>query len=319
MRVHKTFGITIFASHFNKSILKLEYLKYLMCIILLILSSQMSTAQSSPSPFDLLPRIEGIDTGDTTLVSAITSNPFDIIAAPARRGPSQSVGFSVEKEKKPPTPVEKEAIFKRFLFIVVIAMMVVLTLVFIIFRMLLARIWRAFLNDNMLGQLIREQSSGLTWAYRIMYVMFFLNAGLALFLSLRHFGISVAANNLTAHLLCTAGISGYFILKHFVLALISIIYPVTKEVAVYSFTIQIFNIVAGFVLVPIVLFIAYAPTEVAKLTIYIAGATLSIMFLFLIMRGLFIANRFLAWNKFHFFLYLCAVEIAPLLLIIKQL
>ena len=40
-------------------------------------------------------------------------------------------------------------------------------------------------------------------------------------------------------------------------------------------------------------------------------------YIFRSLRGLFVAGRFLAFHKFHFLLYICTVEIAPVLILIK--
>jgi hypothetical protein len=197
-------------------------------------------------------------------------------------------------------------------------MMVILTLCVTIFRLLLQRIWQVFLNDNLLGQLIREKGEGLFWAYRILYVMFFLNAGFFLFLTIKNFGGNIHDNNFKSLGICIGGVAAYFILKHFLLSFLGFIFPVEREATVYAFTMQIFNIVSGFILVPAIVFVAYAPADIARLSIYITLVVLGLVFLFLMFRGLFIANRFLAWNKFHFFLYLCAVEILPVLILVKE-
>ena len=40
---------------------------------------------------------------------------------------------------------------------------------------------------------------------------------------------------------------------------------------------------------------------------------------FCILRGLFLASKYLSFHKFHFFMYLCTVEIAPVLVVVKLL
>jgi len=196
-------------------------------------------------------------------------------------------------------------------------MFIILTLIVTIFRILIEKIWKAFINDNLLNQLHREQSSGLALAYLILYLLFFINAGLFAFLAARHFGITISLSNVYSLFICMGGIAGYFVAKHFVLWLAGFIFPISKEVDSYQFTIMIFNIVIGLLLVPVVLFIGYAPESTTEIVVYAALAILGAIYLFLYLRGLFIANRFIANNKFHFLLYLCAVEIAPILAILK--
>jgi len=66
-----------------------------------------------------------------------------------------------------------------------------------------------------------------------------------------------------------------------------------------------------------ILFTAYASGglkgPIVKITIFL----ILVSILFRGLRGLFIARRFFAWHKFHFLLYLCTVEIAPAIVLIK--
>lgn len=276
--------------------------------------------QNTPNPFDLEPRLEAVAAKDSAKVIPISTNPFDIVAIPnaggqSTRGPSFQI--RTEKNAKPLTAKDKETNYRRFLFVTILIMFITLTLIVTIFRILIEKIWKAFLNDNLLNQLHREQSSGLALAYVILYLLFFINAGLFAFLAARHYGIMVSTSNLYTLLLCIGGISGFFVAKHFVLWLAGFIFPIGKEVDSYQFTIMIFNIIIGLFLVPVVLFIAYAPKSTTDIVVYGALGILGLTYLFLYLRGLFISNRFIANNKFHFLLYLCAVEIAPILAILK--
>lgn len=198
-------------------------------------------------------------------------------------------------------------------------MLIMLTLIVTIFRILIEKVWKAFINDNLLNQLLREQGTGITLAYLILYFMFFINAGVFTFLATKQFGIELAGNNIGGLLICIGGILGFFLVKHSLLKIVGFTFPVQKEVAAYNFTIIVFNIIIGFFLVPAVLFTAYAPESAIKYVIYGTVGLLVSMYLFMSLRGLFIANRFIAWHKFHFLLYLCAVEIAPLLIVAKFL
>ncbi len=276
-------------------------------------------SQGAANPFELEPRLEVAASQDSADVIPVSTNPFDIVAVVASGQPVKGPGFQIRTERnaKPLTAKEKESNYRRFLFVAILIMFIILTLIVTIFRILIEKIWKAFLNDNLLNQLHREQSSGLALAYVILYLLFFINAGLFAFLAARHFSVSISASNVYSLLLCVGGIAGFFLAKHIVLWFAGFIFPIGKEVDSYQFTIMIFNIVIGLFLVPVVLFIGYAPQDMTGIVVYGAFGILGLTFLFLNLRGLFIATRFIAGNKFHFLLYLCAVEIAPILAIVK--
>lgn len=285
----------------------------------MLIATVVANGQNANNPFELQPRIpeEPVDSIDAIPVS---TNPFDIIELkPIDQVATSGPGFRVrvEKRDKPLSAKEKETNYRRFLFIAILSMFIILTLIVTIFRILIEKIWKAFINDNLLNQLHREQSSGLAVAYLVLYLLFFINGGLFAFLSARHFGIPISATSLYSLLICMGGIAGFFLAKHFVLWLVGFVFPIGKEVDSYQFTIMVFNIVLGLFLVPVVLFIAYAPQNLTGIVVWGALGLLGLIYLFLALRGLFIGNRFIAGNKFHFLLYLCAVEIAPLLVIYK--
>jgi Domain of unknown function (DUF4271) len=293
----------------------------IICWAVLMLSAAFSAdGQNANNPFELQPRIPETPS-DSVEAIPVSTNPFDIVKE-IQSGPTTATagpGFrvKVEKKDKPLSAKEKETNYRRFLFVAILSMFIILTLIVTIFRILIEKIWKAFINDNLLNQLHREQSSGLAVAYLVLYILFFINSGLFAFLAARHFGIPISNSNLYSLLICIGGIAGFFIAKQFVLWLIGFVFPIGKEVDSYQFTIMIFNIVLGLFLVPVVLFIAYAPENLTGIVVWGAIGLLALIYLFLALRGLFIGNRFIAGNKFHFLLYLCAVEIAPLLVIYK--
>lgn len=283
-----------------------------------VLCGIVAHAQDAANPFELKPRLDAIAAGDSTEIIPVSNNPFDIVATAKTVKPAKgSFNIRTDNKAKLLTAKEKETNYRRFLFVTILIMFIILTLIVTIFRILIEKIMKAFARDNMLHQLHREQSSGLAVAYLILYLLFFMNGGLFAFLAARYYGLSVSSSNLYALLLCIGGVAVFFIAKHFVLWFVSFVFPVGKEVDSYQFTIMIFNIVVGLLLVPVVLFIAYAPESTTKAVLYGAFGLLALIYLFLYLRGLFIASRFIADNKFHFLLYLCAVEIAPILAILK--
>lgn len=287
---------------------------------MLLTTASPAVGQNANNPFELQPRLPDTS-ADSLNAVPVSTNPFDIVvqAASEKPGATTGPGFYVPKIKKPKlkSNKEKETEYKRFLLVAILSMFVILTLIVTIFRILIQKIWRAFTRDNMMHQLHREQSSGLAVAYSILYVLYFISGGLFAFLVARHFGLNISSSNLYSLLICMGAIAGFFIAKHFVLWLVGFVFPVGKEVSSYQFTIMIFNIILGLFLVPVVLIVAYARPSLTGTIIWAAIGLLGLVYLFLALRGLFIGNRFIADNKFHFLLYLCAVELAPLLVIYK--
>ena len=108
----------------------------------------------------------------------------------------------------------------------------------------------------------------------------------------------------------------YFI-KHAVLRAIGFIFPVQKEISYYSFTIIAFNIFLGIALLPINSLISFSNDKVANICLYLGVIFFLLLYCIRQLRGMFLAANYLTFQKFHFFVYLCTVEIAPILILTK--
>jgi len=105
--------------------------------------------------------------------------------------------------------------------------------------------------------------------------------------------------------------------KHIVLFVIREVFPIQKEIAEYNFTITLFLSILGLILMPCSLILGFAPETMATISLYFIGIVTVLVLGYLAFRALLIGSKFLSTNRFHFFMYLCTVEIAPLLILIK--
>lgn len=283
------------------------------------------TAQNNGNPFELIPRLKQSNLKPKDTTSTVAKNPFDIVAANktastpkkkpvVKKKPSkQSDSFKITSN----SAITKDRSFRTFLLFAILLSLVILTLLITFFRPNFIKASRALLNDNILNQLYREKESGAALPYYILYGMFFFNSGIFLFLFLTHNGLSIANTHFTTLLFGVFGVFGLFISKHILLSLLGFIFPISKEIRIYSFAIMIFSIIIGLILLPINLFLAYGPESLTKFVFYLSFAAIGIIYLLRSLRGLFIANKFFLFHKFHFLLYICTVEIAPVLVMIK--
>lgn len=293
-------------------------MKALAWITLLTLATTAQVwGQGLLNPFDLTPRLAP---SETQPPAWDTGNPFDVAHA-VNPVPAVSVqpGQKVKaKPAKPPRPrLTTQEQYKTFLFAVTVANLALLTLLITIFRSVYQKAYRGFLNENMLNQIHREAQSSGALAYYILYVMFVLNAGTFVFLVARYFGAAFPWGLWQSWLMCVGGTAALVLAKHLILTYIGVVFPVGKEASSYQFTMVVFGILLSLVLVTANVFIAYGPSGLTSMTIFATFGITCLLYAFRSLRGLIIANNFLVAYKFHFFLYLCAVEIAPLLVLIK--
>ena len=235
-----------------------------------------------------------------------SGNPFDL-SAPATQ--QDVVGREDIDPRQEATPN------RNFHFIYFSTLLVLLTILFSLFRSTIQNYYKAYWNDNILKLMHRQRPawklSSILW-----YLFFFLN--LAVFLSqwiyyLQPEGYSLPM--ITWWL--TLATTGLVLLKHLTISIIGGIFPLSKETGLYNFTIMVFGIILGLFLLPFNLLIAFGPAGLKPGIFYLAALLILAHLIFRSMRALFQTSRLWQRNKFHFFLYLCTVEIAPVIVLLK--
>lgn len=87
----------------------------------------------------------------------------------------------------------------------------------------------------------------------------------------------------------------------------------------YIFNIFLINKVLAIILLPFVLFLAFADEVYIGPILIIASITIGLLFLSRYLRSWQVFSSFFQHSKFHFFTYLCASEILPLAVLMKLL
>ena len=293
-------------------------------LFLLFWSSQM-IGQNGTNPFELQHRADSkteiIDPNSDIIeeapeVDAAAENPFNVVRTPVR---IKSPVISPEKGENPKedSTIVAETNDKNFRFSLTLAMLIFLALSLSIYRAQITKSYHAFTNENVMKMLHREKGTVAYIPYYILYVLFLFNLGIYIYLLLRYYNLTPEISNLSL-LTMTAGIAAALIfLKHLVINILGWVFPIQKETSIYSMTMTVFGIILSIILFVANVIIAYAPPQIIPIVIYLSFIIIGIVYFFRSIRGLSIASKFLNRNKFHFFIYLCAVEIAPVLILWK--
>lgn len=303
----------------------------------------MAVAQNGDNPFELVPRV-GTQSAtpvsetqvDTSIAEVATTeieeaepkgNPFALVPAfegkikPHKK--SRPAASEKESEIAPAAPpiISKGTSLKakRFVFSAIILDLILVTIVLTLLRNFFQKSLSSFINDNLLSQVFRERETGTLIPFLIFYVLFFYNLALFLFLLLGFYEVPIEQNALKSFLYILAAVIFAFLGKHLLLRVVGYIFPVGKELKKYSFTIMIFGIITGFFLLVANLLIAYGPDFLTKYIVFLSFGIIILIYLFRSLRGIFIANKYFWFHKFHFLLYICTVEIAPAIIVLKLL
>ncbi len=285
-------------------------------VFLLLLLPVFVSSQNAGNPFELIHRLP--KTPGAAMGGDFFSNPFNVVAHPVP-GATESVAKNATEAFNAFAVLPRGGgLPNSVLFSVLLIIFCLLTFSVASNRTSVGRAWGGFLNDNSLN-LAQREASGLVGStpYYMMYLNFLLNAGVFIFLVTRIFQ-GDNFNNLPFLLICIGGAFFAFLFKHVMVNGVSYLFSKKQEAQRYNFLIIIFNCVLGLFLVPFNFLIAFAKTSDYKslLAFWMLGLVF-IFYVYRAMRSSSIGIKFLSSSPFHFLLYLCTVEIAPVLFLIK--
>ncbi|MBL7794861.1 MAG: DUF4271 domain-containing protein [Saprospiraceae bacterium] len=280
-----------------------------------------AAAQSIPNPFDIVQRLPE-SLREAAQVPAdvppdVAANPFNIVEHQAPGSVvltgGSGVGALFEPTDVLPTGDEMS---DTAVFWFLVALLAFLSFSIAAKRNIVGKVWRGFLNDNALN-IAQKEAAGLIGStpYYLLYGSFLLNAGTFAFLIARHFSPKTF-NNPGFLVVCLLLAGVLFLAKHILVNILGALFPVANEARRYNFLIMVFNCVLGLFLVPFNFLIAFA-RHYGDFMVFWTLALAGIFYLYRAMRATAIGSKFLSGNLFHFFLYLCAVEIAPAVVLVK--
>lgn len=183
-----------------------------------------------------------------------------------------------------------------------------------------ARVTEAFANINLAKQFFEEQlnyQSALP--NTLIYAAVSLLGAIWAFLLLRYFK-QVPWLSDAQLILVLWGVSGtYFVFRQLMLRITAfILLPLNNLIGFYSFNLTINNILIAAVLTPLAFLFAFGHKAVVTYwLIYVLIGTLVLSYLYNIYRTWQITEDIAMSYKFHYLLYLCALEILPILVLIK--
>ena len=297
-------------------------------LLLLALPGLSLSAQDRSNPFEIRTRLPD-PAGAPAAVSAPAErpdySPFDIrrtsagpllsasplAPAAAQNGAARNVPLVVQ-----PTDPNQG---RGSILTIQLLLLLMVTSLWVLFGNLLRQVLRGTVNDSLMTQVYTRRSGGEETALWLCYVFFFLSTGFFLYRVAVYYDVSLGLGiwgSWGTYSLVVAAAVG---LRHWVLFVFARLFPVRKEVSRYAFVMMVFSILAGLLLVPINLASSYAPEAYRPVFLYGGVALLAGVYLFHLLRGWLIAGRMLATRPAHILLYICAVEVAPLLLIYRYL
>lgn len=277
-------------------------------IVLISLTSLSVFAQADGNPFELKQRIPDVPTQNDTLKEEGPINPFDI---------NRDGSIPRDEHVIADTDILKENWkVDGFTFWVFLGLLSFLAILMPFGRNTILSFYRALTGSGPFNVLYRNYGSMLFPVGIGLYAFFLLNLGLFVFLLGKHFNWLPHGNEWD-WLFITLGITAFILIKQMIIHFLGWTFPINKDTVKYSFLIGVFNSILGLILFPVNWLLAYGPEEMRLPVIYGIAIIAVLFYIYRYLIGVSSASQQVLRNKFNFFMYLCTLEIAPLLVVVK--
>jgi hypothetical protein len=179
-------------------------------------------------------------------------------------------------------------------------------------------IFQAFYNDRMLLQINKEDTLYSSWPFVFLYVLFGFTLGLFIYLANNYY-LANSDRGFQTFFGISVFVMMLFILKIIATRFLGFVFDVQRIVREYVSVLYLSYFNAALVFIPIVLILSLIPRDHMLWVIPLTLLAVCSLFAF---RFIKTANSLLSshrFSKFYLIMYLCCLEIAPVLILIKVL
>ncbi|MBS1530231.1 MAG: DUF4271 domain-containing protein [Bacteroidetes bacterium] len=180
-------------------------------------------------------------------------------------------------------------------------------------------VWASFYNKRALNQMSKEDTLINSWAFVALFLLFALTFGLFLyqFSAYRHVYYTISGFPLFISL--TLVILVLFAVKFLVVKFLGFVFSIDKLVTEYLSVsyLTYFNI--AFVFLPVGVCFSLLTDSLMPYVLWIAFGLVAAIFVWQYLRGSVEIISNILFHKFYLIVYLCALEICPVLILVKAL
>jgi len=208
---------------------------------------------------------------------------------------------------------------KELMFYLITALLMVFALLKLGFAKYFNDLFRVFFRTTLKQRQIKEQLIQTPLPSLIFNAFYVASAGLYLNLVLRYYEITPVSNFWLLYLYCCISLSIIYLVKFVGLKICGWLFNMQQAADSYIFIVFIINKVIGVAVLPFLALLCFTEGTIHSVCLLLSWCCIGGLFLYRFILGYAAIRNEVRFNLFHFFLYLLAFEIAPLLLIYKVL
>jgi hypothetical protein len=227
-------------------------------------------------------------------------------------------GFNIKAISLPESGIRKTN-GKELMFYLLVLLLIVFALLRRLFPKYFDDLFRLFFRTTLKQRQIREQLIQMTLPSLLLNGFFVISGGLYLTFLLQHFKLNPSDNFWLLFLYCCFGLSAIYLIKFTGLKVSGWLFNKRDVADSYIFIVFIVNKMIGIMLLPVLFLLAFSLGKVYTIGLTISWCLVAGLLVYRLVLTFSAIRNQIKVNPFHFFLYLCAFEIAPLLLVYKGL
>ncbi len=216
-------------------------------------------------------------------------------------------------------PVQQSNNGKDALFYLIAMLLLVLGLVRVSFPKYFSDLFSIFFRVTFRQQSIREQLLQSALPSLLLNMIFFFSGGLFLTLLSQYYEWALARSFYYNFLFWSALLTVVYAFKLLIMQALSWLFHMREAGKTYTFVVFLINKVIGVLLLPFIIFLALGPASWQRVMVTLSILMLAGLFLYRYLISYPSVRNTVRVNRFHFIIYLWALEIVPLLLIYKGL
>jgi hypothetical protein len=205
-----------------------------------------------------------------------------------------------------------------WMFPVIIIVVGMFTWLRIYYNKFFLRFFSAIFNSNITNQIVRDENVLVQRASVVLSVAFYLVMAMFLYiLSIHYNWLSSMSTGIVRFVFLALIVAAAYAFKFIVLKITGYIFDLGKETSSYIFTVFLINNIQGIVLFPLIVLLLFGHAGAGNIIIIPAIVIAVSAYLYRLARGVQIGISVPGFSPVYLFLYLCALEIAPLIVIVK--
>ncbi len=208
---------------------------------------------------------------------------------------------------------------KEMLFYLIVLLLLVFAFLRRSFPKYFYDLFRLFFRTTLKQRQISEQLMETPLPSLLLNGFFVVSGGLYISFLLQHYKLDPFENFWLMFFYSMLGLSGIYFVKFIGLKITGWVFNSQETANTYIFIVFIINKMIGILLLPLLILLAFGTGKVYSISLTVSWCLVAGLLLYRVILTLQAVRNQVKVNPFHFFLYICAFEIAPLLLIYKGL